>query len=87
MASYRNLPNSERPRFKTMRYTVGMTANQNSPTPSPVETPMCQCEHIDHHERDGHYYLGVHAGSRRAEYVGPICDDCATGHLADYLLP
>ena len=33
MASYRNLPNSERSQFKTMRYTVGMTANRNSSTP------------------------------------------------------
>lgn len=49
---------------------------------------MCQCEHADH-ERDatGHRYLGVRAGTRRALHVGLICDDCATGHLADYLLP
>lgn len=48
---------------------------------------MCQCEHADH---DGptntHPYLGARAGKRRAQHVGLICDDCATGHLADYLV-
>lgn len=49
---------------------------------------MCQCEHTDHENAPaGHRYLGVPAGQHRAHYVGPICDDCARGHLADYLLP
>lgn len=48
---------------------------------------MCQCEHADH-ERGaaGHPYLGVRAGTRRAQHVGLVCDDCAAGHLAEYLL-
>lgn len=46
---------------------------------------MCQCEHMDH-EPTGHPYLGVRAGTRRAQHVGLVCDECATGHLADYLL-
>ena len=48
---------------------------------------MCQCEHADH-ERGaaGPPYLGVRAGSRRAQHVGLVCDDCAAGHLAGYLL-
>lgn len=49
---------------------------------------MCGCEHIDHEKRGpGHRYLGVRAGSRRAQHVGLVCDECAAGHLADYLLP
>lgn len=49
---------------------------------------MCQCEHADHDRgATGHRYLGVRAGTRRAQYVGLICDECATGHLADYLIP
>lgn len=48
---------------------------------------MCQCEH-EEHERGGmaHRYLGVRAGSQRALHVGRICDSCAGGHLADYLV-
>lgn len=49
---------------------------------------MCQCEHADHERgASGHRYLGVRAGARRAQYVGLICDECADGHLADYLVP
>lgn len=49
---------------------------------------MCQCEHADHEQPGtGHRYLGVRAGVHRAQHVGLVCDDCATGHLADYLLP
>ena len=48
---------------------------------------MCQCEHIDHeHPATAHPYLGARAGTRRALHVGLVCDECATGHLADYLL-
>ena len=49
---------------------------------------MCQCEHADHERAGtGHRYLGVRAGTRRALHVGLICDECATGHLAGYLIP
>lgn len=49
---------------------------------------MCQCEHVDH-ERGAasHRYQGVRAGTRRAQHVGLICDECAIGHLAEYLIP
>lgn len=48
---------------------------------------MCQCEHVDHENPPaGHRYLAVPAGSHRAQYVGPVCDECATGHLATHLL-
>jgi hypothetical protein len=48
---------------------------------------MCQCEHIDHeHPATAHLYLGVRAGTRRAQHVGLVCDECAAGHLAGYLL-
>ena len=48
---------------------------------------MCQCEHVDHEPpATAHPYLGARAGTRRAQHVGLICDECATGHLADYLL-
>lgn len=47
---------------------------------------MCQCEHADHqHPSVSHPYLGTRAGARRAQHVGLVCDECATGHLADYL--
>lgn len=49
----------------------------------------CQCEHVAHTQQplSAHPYLGVPAGSHRAQFVGAVCDECATGHLADYLLP
>lgn len=49
-------------------------------------TDACQCEHIAHETPNEavHPYLGTPAGDRRAIFVGPVCDDCATGHLADY---
>lgn len=48
---------------------------------------MCQCEHADHdHPTNTHPHLGAPAGKHRAQHVGLICDDCATGHLADYLV-
>lgn len=48
---------------------------------------MCQCEHADHeHPATSHPYLGVRAGTHRAQHVGLVCDECAAGHLAGYLL-
>lgn len=43
---------------------------------------LCNCEHSDH-EAGGH---SVPAGTQRADYVGAICDACASTHLAEYLL-
>lgn len=46
----------------------------------------CQCEHESHEVGTAHRYLGVPANPRRvAMYVGPVCDDCAYGHLAEYM--
>lgn len=49
----------------------------------------CGCENTSHFPEDGgkgHPYGGVPAGQRRAEHVGPVCDDCADTHMADYLI-
>ena len=47
----------------------------------------CQCEHENHFEDGlGHVYLAPEAGSARALYVGPICDECASMCLAEYLI-
>lgn len=49
---------------------------------------MCQCEHISHEQSvaTAHPYVGVPAGAHRADYVGRVCDECALGHLAEYLI-
>jgi len=39
-----------------------------------------------HIPRDGHEYMSVPAGSQNAQYVGPICDWCATHCMSDYLI-
>lgn len=56
-------------------------------TPAPPLEQACQCEHKDHEApaTQAHAYLQVPAGTHRAAHVGPICDDCARDHLADYL--
>lgn len=42
-------------------------------------------DHEDPRPVGSHGYLDAPAGSRRAHHVGAVCDECATGHLADYL--
>lgn len=57
-------------------------------TPTAPAGQMCQCEHVEHDAPTvAHRYLGVPAGRARAQHVGPVCDECARGHLAVYLLP
>lgn len=48
----------------------------------------CQCEHIDHEtpNEQVHPPHAVEAGTETAMLVGPICDDCANGHLAEYVM-
>jgi len=47
----------------------------------------CQCEHASHFIGHGqHEYLDAEAGTRRAFYVGAICDFCAETHLNEFLL-
>lgn len=46
----------------------------------------CNCEHESHETGQAHTYLGVPANPDRvAMHVGPVCDDCADGHLAGYM--
>lgn len=49
---------------------------------------VCQCEHADHLDAPvtRHPHLEAPAGGRRAAFVGPVCDGCANGHLAEYVL-
>lgn len=58
----------------------------------------CNCESVHHYTvedvpdhpeypRDGHPFMAVPAGSRRAWGVGEVCDDCANTHMAPYLQP
>lgn len=54
------------------------------------EVELCGCEHIEHESpgsTGAHYYMAAAAGERRADYVGRVCDTCADGHLAEYVLP
>lgn len=45
---------------------------------------LCQCEHVVHETPNEaiHPYLGTKAGVHRAIFIGPICDDCASTHMA-----
>lgn len=49
----------------------------------------CMCEHEDHTKKatvgEGMHpiYSAEHEGHYEHPYVGPICDDCATGHMLD----
>lgn len=52
---------------------------------------MCTCEHTNHFNdsfgpKIGHEYGKVTAGTKKARFVGPICDDCSVNCLADYLI-
>lgn len=50
---------------------------------------VCQCEHIKHFDlgaHGNHGYLSAPAGSRKAIYLGPVCDQCAATCVADYLV-
>ena len=57
---------------------------------------MCGCESAHHFDyprglpewgaRTSHEYLAVPAGTRRAYWVGEVCDHCADDHLTGYLV-
>ncbi len=52
---------------------------------------MCGCEHTNHFNDDSgpktkHDYASVEAGTKKALYVGEICDDCAETCMKDYLV-
>jgi hypothetical protein len=47
----------------------------------------CNCEHESHFDGNGgHVYMGPGAGNEIAQYVGRVCDDCATTHMKPYLV-
>lgn len=64
------------------------TAPEAGPSTEALANP-CNCEHSEHFDdptpRTAHEYMRVEAGESFAMYVGLICDDCATGHLRQYL--
>lgn len=91
--------NADQPVDAPTRYglrTAHLDAEGNEHTP-------CQCESIEHASPDqrglpeefatdertgtGHPEYRVAAGSRRAFWVGEVCDECADTHLASYLIP
>lgn len=47
----------------------------------------CNCEHASHFDGTAHEYGAVRPGIRVAQHVGTVCDDCANGHLIDYVMP
>lgn len=54
---------------------------------------MCGCEHTSHFNdtefspfQPEHDFMSVPAGSCIASFVGEVCDDCANGHLSDYIV-
>ena len=51
----------------------------------PAADDPCNCEHVDHEDGKAHRYMGVPAGTRHAMFVGRICDECADGHMSEYL--
>lgn len=55
----------------------------------------CNCEHTDHMGSDvngnmtqivGHAYMDAPAGNAHAHFVGRVCDDCAKGHMQEWLI-
>jgi hypothetical protein len=63
------------------------------PYPSPEADPMdveaweyFTFVAFPHIVRNGHEYMSVPAGSQNAQYVGPICDWCATHCMSEYLI-
>lgn len=47
----------------------------------------CNCENESHFDGNGgHVYRKPGAGNEIAEYVGRVCDDCATTHMKPYLV-
>lgn len=69
------------PKVWEVRLSVGLGAEATK--------KFCGCEHVSHFPEDGgkgHPHGGAVAGQRRAEHVGPVCDDCADTHMADCLI-
>jgi len=69
---------------------------------NPARTNPCNCEHVNHfteqaivvngrvvrqaHKRTAHRYMKVEAGEQWAQWVGHVCDTCATTCVVDYLV-
>jgi hypothetical protein len=55
-----------------------------------IKTPdrPCMCEHIEHedpNEAQHPPFRGPAEGHHKALYVGDVCDECAHGHLSEYV--
>lgn len=46
---------------------------------------QCTCEYQSHFNGFGHPYQGCPAGDRSTKETGPICDDCADTHYAEFV--
>lgn len=51
-----------------------------------VREEPCGCEHQNHFNGKHHAHLAVPAGSKRAHFVGLVCDECAAVCMHDYLI-
>lgn len=48
---------------------------------------LCNCENQTHFDGGpDHDYLAVPAGAYHADFVGAICDECALGHYAEFVI-
>lgn len=50
-----------------------------------VPVTQCTCEYQSHFNGFGHPYQGCPAGNRSTKETGPICDDCANTHYAEFV--
>lgn len=76
------------------QHVLGFMVDRHGFDPDPntsARVEVCQCEHFSHdaHGREkplGHAYQKAPAGTQRAQYVGLVCDGCASTHMAAFLL-
>lgn len=50
-----------------------------------ADSPNGDALDADDSKRVSHAYCAVPAGRHTARYVGKVCDECATEHLAQYV--
>lgn len=46
----------------------------------------CNCEHIKHEYGFMHTYFALRTCTKRAQYVGLVCDECAEHCVKEYLI-
>lgn len=74
------------------QHMLGFMVDRHGFNPDPsARVEVCNCEHFSHdaHGREkplGHAYQKAPAGTQRAQYVGLVCDGCASTHMAPFLL-